>query len=257
MSDTEIRELPAKPEAVYFFGTCLVDLLYPESGLAAVELLEQHRIEVIYPQAQTCCGQPAFNSGFRKEALRVARSQIALFPKSLPVIVPSGSCAAMMHVHYPHLFAGEADEAQALAFAQRVVEWSDFVARVLKPELEDRGQPVRVALHASCHLLRELGTAQAPVSLLAGLKNVELVELADASECCGFGGTFAVKHAGISTAMVQDKCAALRASGAEVLVSGDCGCLMNIAGSLNKDNPEAPLRVVPLAGFLKERCHGA
>ncbi len=321
---TSARPYPPKPAEVYFFGTCLVDLIYPEAGLAAVELIEREGVRVIYPQGQTCCGQPAFNSGYVREAREVARAQLALFPKPIPIVVPSGSCGAMLRVHTPKLFDPEgfepggepdsepggepgsesgsaaadpsfgaaaaeraqarAEASQARALGARVFEWSEFMLHVLRVSLSDRGAPCRVTYHPSCHLLRELGVTDAPQRLLGQLRQVELVPLPAAEQCCGFGGTFSVKHGEISAAMVADKCAAVRESGADVLVSGDAGCLMNIAGALDKaplrsgasplrgaaalrgaGAPNAagrpvhagkPVRALPLAQFLKERVDG-
>lgn len=244
------EQYPPRPEAVYFYGTCLMDTLYPQAGLAAVELIERQGVTVIYPQDQTCCGQPPFNSGYREEARTVARAQMALFPKPIPVVVPSGSCGAMMRAHYADLFEG-AEREQALAFAGQVYEWSEFMVHVLRVTLADRGAPLRVAYHPSCHLLRELGVGDAPETLLSQLGGVELCPVRGATECCGFGGTFSVKHAAISAAMVADKCQAVVESGAEALVSADCGCLMNIGGALARR--ESPLRVLPLAQLIKER----
>jgi L-lactate dehydrogenase complex protein LldE len=260
-----IRAYPPKPSEAYVFGTCLMDLFYPQAGLAAVELMEREGVRVIFPPDQTCCGQPAFNSGYRDEARRVARAQLALFPKPIPVVVPSGSCGAMLARHYPELFAGEPDEARARDFAARVFEWSDFMVNVLRVRLRGRGAPCAVTYHPSCHLLRELGPlgngAQAPQTLLAQLEGVELRPLPDAEVCCGFGGTFAIKQAAISEAMVVDKCRAVAESGAQVLVSVDCGCLLNIGGALERSGkPTAagtPVRVLPLPQFVKERIDGA
>ena len=249
------RSYPPKPEAVYFFGTCLVDTFFPQAGLAAVELIEREGVRVIFPQGQTCCGQPPFNSGYRAEARSVARAQLVLFPKPLPVVVPSGSCGAMLGAHYPELFRGEPEHAAAQAFSARVFEWSDFLVNVLRVHWEDRGPPVRVAYHPSCHLLREMGVREAPRRLLGALAGVELLDLFDGEECCGFGGTFAVKMQALSEAMVADKCRAVRESGAEVLVSMDSGCLMNIGGALARGG--APVRCVPLPLFLRERIAGA
>lgn len=242
----------AKPEEVYFFGTCLVDTIYPQAGLAAVELIEREGVRVIYPPGQTCCGQPPFNSGYRNEARQVAASQMALFPKPIPVVVPSGSCSAMMHHHYPALFAGDAAQVtQAEQFAARIVEWSDFMVNVLAVKLKDLGPPVKVTYHPSCHLLRDMGVRDAPLHLLRQLQQVQFCPLPDAEECCGFGGTFAVKQGSISWAMVDDKRRTVDESGADVLVSMDCGCLMNIGGAMAKAGQTT--RAVPLAQFVMER----
>lgn len=251
MSHLPPRAYPAKPEAVYFFGTCLMDVFYPDAGVAAVELIEREGVRVIYPQGQTCCGQPPFNSGYREEARRVAAQQMALFPKPIPVIVPSGSCGAMMRVHYPALFAGEAEHSAARSFSERVYEWSEFLVNVLRVRLEDRGTPLKATYHPSCHLLRELEQGEGPLALLRQLGNVELVPLPQAEECCGFGGTFSVKHEAISGAMVHDKAENVRATEASVLVSADSGCLMNIGGALRRGG--GPIAVKPLAQFIHER----
>lgn len=245
------RGYPPKPEAVYLYGTCLIDMLFPEAGLAAVELIEREGVRVIFPQAQTCCGQPPFNAGYRREARAVARDQLALFPKPIPVVVPSGSCGAMLHVHYPELFAGEPEERAARELAARVFEWSDFMVNVLHARLEDRGPPLKVTYHPSCHLLREMGVRDAPQALLAQLTRVEVLPLADAEECCGFGGTFSVKMSAISEAMVLDKCRAVTESGADLLVSTDGGCLMNIGGAMTKAGSRAGH--MPLPQFIQQR----
>ncbi|HEX9161886.1 MAG TPA: (Fe-S)-binding protein [Thermoanaerobaculia bacterium] len=240
----------ARPDSVYFFGTCLVDLFYPQAGLAAIRLIQREGVRVIFPQGQTCCGQPAFNSGYQDDARAVARKQIALFPGDLPIVVPSGSCAAMMRHHYPALFEGEADHAAAAAFASRICELTQFLT-TLGIELRDRGEPVKVAWHASCHAMREMGVGDEPKSLVRQLSNVELLELSRERECCGFGGTFSVRYPEISAAMVSDKAADVVATGAQELLSADCGCLMNIAGALGAKG--VPLRARHVAEFLWER----
>lgn len=257
MTPATTRAYPERPDAVYFFGTCLVDNFYSQAGLAAVELIEGEGVRVIYPQDQTCCGQPPYNSGYQQEARRIARSQMALFSKAIPIVVPSGSCAAMFRNHYPELFqapdvSGE-EQSLAASFAGRVYEWSEFMHHVLKVNWRDRGAPVRVSYHPSCHLLREMGVRDAPLALLAQLAHVTLQPVQDSEECCGFGGSFSVKQEAISAAMVADKCQNIVAGGAQVLVSGDCGCLMNIGGALAKGGHAT--RVLPLAQFLKERVH--
>jgi L-lactate dehydrogenase complex protein LldE len=248
--------MPA-PRAVYCFGTCLIDLLYPRAGLAAMQLLRQAGVRVVFPQGQTCCGQPAYNSGYRDAARRVARAQLDAFPEDLPVVVPSASCAGMLAVHYPTLFAGTPDQARAEALAGRVVELTDFLLRVIDWRPVDRGPPLRVALHSSCSARREMGVAEATRELLGRLAGVETVEPDHAHECCGFGGTFSIKQPEISAAMAADKAAAVRATGAEVLVSQDCGCLMNIGGTLahragEGGAPPGP-RVLHVAELLWER----
>lgn len=240
-----------KPSSVYFFGTCLIDLLYPQVGLSAMRLLAREGIRVIFPQGQTCCGQPAYNSGYREEARRVARTQLDAFPEDLPVVVPSASCAGMLRVHYPALFDGTPDAARAKLFADRAVEVSDFLVRVLDLRPRDLGPPIKVAVHNSCSARRELRVAPATLELLARLSNVEAVEPDHAQECCGFGGTFAVKQPEISAAMAADKARSIVETGASLLVGQDCGCLMNLGGTLARAGQPLPVRHI--AELLWER----
>lgn len=240
-----------RPEAVYYFGTCLMDLFFPEAGISGIRLLRREGIRVLFPQDQTCCAQPAFNCGYQDEARAVARTQITLLSKPYPIVVPSGSCAAMMKRHYPALFEGDPFEQQARALAERVYELTQFLSEVLDVKLTDHGEKTRVAWHPSCHALRELEIADAPKSLLSQLSNVELAPLSRERECCGFGGTFSVREPEISAAMVEDKAGDVLATGAPVLLSGDGGCLMNIGGRLAaKGEPVAARHV---AEFLWER----
>jgi L-lactate dehydrogenase complex protein LldE len=243
-----------KPQAVCFFATCLVDLLYPQVGLSGMRLLREQGIRVVFPQTQTCCGQPAWNSGYRDEARAVARSQLDALAGELPVVVPSASCAGMLREHYPVLFAGTPEAERAAALAARVHELTDFLLRVLDLRPADLGPPVTVALHNSCSARREMGVAGAAVDLLQRLANVSLCEPDHADECCGFGGTFAVKEPEISAAMAADKTAAVRATGAELLVSQDCGCLMNLAGTLERQGGGPAVKHI--AELLWERTHG-
>lgn len=245
---------PARPDSVYFFATCVVDLFFPEAGLAGIELLRREGVEVVFPPGQTCCAQPAFNCGHHTEARAVARAQIALFPRDLPVVVPSGSCAGMMRHHYPELFAGEPDEAAARAFAGRVVELTQFLANVLDVRLSDLGGPETVTWHSSCHGLREMGLEAEPKALLAQLANVRVVPLARERECCGFGGTFSVRYPDVSAAMVTDKVADVALSGARVVLSADAACLLNIGGAMERVRVAA--RPMHLAEFLWERTRG-
>jgi L-lactate dehydrogenase complex protein LldE len=241
----------AKPDSVYFYGTCLVDLFYPEAGLSGIRLIEREGVRVIFPQGQTCCGQPAFNCGYQLEAREVARRQLDFFSKPLPIVVPSGSCAGMMKRHYPALFEGDRDHGRAEDFAGRIFELTQFLTDVLRVKLTDRGEKVRVTWHSSCHALRELEIFAQPRDLLAQLSNVELLPLARERECCGFGGTSAVRYPEISAAMVEDKAADAAATGAETLLSADGGCLLNIAGRLEAER--SPIRARHVAEFLWER----
>lgn len=247
------RPVPPKPEAVYFFATCLVDLFFPAAGLAGMELLRAAGITVIFPPGQTCCGQPAANSGFPAEARRVARQQFAAFPAALPIVVPSGSCAAMMHRHYPALFAGQPDQAEAEAFADRVYELTWFLFHVcgFDPESCPPDPPARVTWHGSCHAQREMEVDAEPQALLRALPAVELLPLKRPGECCGFGGTFCIRQPEISAAMVSDKVADIVGTGAAEVLSADCGCLLNITGALDKAG--IAVRGRHIAEFLWER----
>lgn len=242
---------PAKPEKVYFFGTCLIDMFYPDAGMAGIRLLEREGIEVIYPQGQTCCGQPAYTSGYHDQSRQVAAAQLDLFPGDWPIVVPSGSCGGMMRAHYPQLFAGTARAEQAQAVAERIWELTDFLLHVCQIRLQDLGEPMRVTLHTSCSARREMRVADAGPALLQQLDNVELVEPERATECCGFGGTFAVRHEQVSAAMVSDKVQALGATGAQLFATTDCGCLMNINGHADKEKQS--LSGEHIASFLWRR----
>lgn len=248
------RIYPEKPQSVYFFGTCLVDLFYPQAGIAGIELLQREGIHVIFPQGQSCCGQPAFNNGQRGDALAVARQQLSLFPKDIPVVLPSGSCAGMMHKHYPELFEGEPDHQEACNLANRIYELTDFLLNVVDINLEDNGAPLKVTWHASCHSQREMNVRDQPKELIKRLKNIEFIELKREKECCGFGGTFAVKHPEISAAMVADKVEDVEATGAAKLLTGDCGCMMNITGHM--EHTSSTVSGQHIAEFLWERTNG-
>lgn len=246
--------MPNRPDTVYFFGTCLIDMCFPQAGMAGIELLQREGIRVIFPQGQSCCGQPAYNSGFSAEAKAVARQQLKLFSKDYPIIVPSGSCGGMLKHHYPKLFANEPEAEEVKRFASRVYELTEFLVRVLDVQLEDRGKPIKATWHSSCHAMREMGITEDSKSLVRQLKNVELVELQNERECCGFGGTFAIKQPAVSAAIVTDKVADVRQTGASVLLSGDCGCLLNIGCAMEYQGNPIPAKHV--AEFILERTHG-
>jgi len=247
---------PEKPAQVYLFGTCVVDLFYPEAGMDSIRLLEREGIRVHFPQAQTCCGQPAYTSGYTEEARAVARTQLALFAEPWPVVVPSGSCAGMLRHHYAELFADEPETLlQVQNLAERTYELAEFLLHVCQVDYQDRGAPTKVALHTSCSARREMQTHLHGRALLGQLQAVERVDHDHESECCGFGGTFSVRMPDISGAMVADKTRALQDSGAAQVLTADCGCLMNINGALEKQR--AALRGEHLASFLWRRIGGA
>lgn len=248
----ESRNYPGKPQDVYLYATCLVDMFHPEAGKDTVALLEREGIRVHFPEDQTCCGQPAYTSGYPEEARRVARRQLDLFPEPWPVVLPSGSCAGMMRHHYPRLFADDPIlKAQAEALAERVFELSEFLVHVARVTLQDRGAQETVALHTSCSARREMGTQVTGAELLAQLCKVKLKVQDHESECCGFGGTFSLKHPDISSAMAADKLAALKATGAQGFISADCGCLLNLNHTLAARNDS--FRGEHLATFLCRR----
>jgi L-lactate dehydrogenase complex protein LldE len=225
-------------EKVGLFVTCLVDFFRPSVGFAAVKLLEAGGCTVEVPPAQTCCGQPAYNSGDRRDAQALARQTIDAFESYPHIVVPSGSCAGMISRHYPDLLKDDAVYApRAAALAARTYELVAFLTHVLK--LDRLPVPARyrarITYHDSCSALRELGIEAEPRRYLANVDGVELTELPDRQSCCGFGGTFCVKYPEISTRMVEAKTAAIAASGADTVCSADLGCLLNIAGRLRRE----------------------
>jgi L-lactate dehydrogenase complex protein LldE len=237
---------------VGLFVTCLVDLFRPQVGFASVRLLERAGCVVDVPLAQSCCGQPAYNSGDKASAAEVAAGVIAAFSRYDAVVVPSGSCAGMIRTHYPELFADSPDLlAKARALAARTWELTDFLHQrglVLDPPPAVSGS---VTYHDSCSSLRELGVRAQPRALLAQLPGLSVSELAQGEECCGFGGTFCVKYPEISGAMVSAKAADVEATGADTLLAGDLGCLLNIAGLLHRQGSNVKCRHVAevLAGM--------
>lgn len=237
------------PPRVALCVTCLGDVFYPQVGESTVRILRRLGYTVDFPEAQTCCGQPAFNAGFWREARLVARRNLAVFAGYDYVVVPSGSCTGMFRVFYPDLFADDPVlSAQAEALAARTYELSEFLVKVARVEKLGAVFEGKIAYHASCHLLRELGVVDAPQRLIAGVQGAEWVPMAQAEQCCGFGGTFAVKYPRISDAMLQKKIAALKQAGVETLVSCDAGCLMHIAGRLHRQRE--PISVLHLAEWL-------
>jgi L-lactate dehydrogenase complex protein LldE len=234
---------------VGLFVTCLIDTMRPEIGFSAIKLLEQAGYEVDVPSAQTCCGQPAYNSGERGLARDLAEKTLREFEQYDYVVVPSGSCGGMIRVHYGDLFRDDPElMGRYGVLRERVYELTDFlvnVAKVSLPPGEFRGP---VAYHDSCSGLRELGVKAQPRALLAQ-RGVEVREMKDCEHCCGFGGTFAVKYGGISTAIADEKCANVRASGTGAVVLGDLGCMLNIEGRLRRTGDTAT-RVLHVAQVL-------
>ncbi|WP_440876905.1 (Fe-S)-binding protein [Thalassotalea sp. PLHSN55] len=252
LNSQHLRHYPQKPDKVYLYGTCLADTLFPDSGIDAITLLEQQGIEVIFPMGQTCCGQPAYNSGYQEEAKKVALAQIKEFPLDIPIVIISGSCGGMMRHHYLDLLK---DEPGIQAFSDRIFEFTEFLVNVVKIELNDKGHYEKVALHTSCAARREMGVHITGQKLLGQLDNVELVVHNNESECCGFGGTFSVKHGDISAAMVNDKSDSLLNADVVRYISADNGCMLNINGALEykKEN----LRGEHIASYLLSRVNTA
>jgi L-lactate dehydrogenase complex protein LldE len=235
---------------VGLFVTCLVDLMRPRIGFAALRLLEAAGCEVVVPLTQTCCGQPAYNSGDRRAARLLAEKVIAEFEACDYVVAPSGSCAGMIRTDYPELFAGEpAWRERAAALGTRTYELSDFLVTVAKFDKVPGDFTGTVTYHDSCSGLRELGVKAQPRALLAKLPGVTLTEMNGAEECCGFGGTFAVKFGDISARLAEKKCDNVRASGADAVVLGDLGCMLNIEGKLRRMGDEKT-RVLHIAEIL-------
>jgi L-lactate dehydrogenase complex protein LldE len=224
---------------VALFVTCLVDLMRPRIGFAAIELLEAAGCEVVVPATQTCCGQPAWNSGDRAAAAKLAKKVIAEFEGFDYVVAPSGSCADHIRNEYPSILAAEpAWLARATALSSRVFELTDFLVNVAKLENLPGHFSGSVTYHDSCAGLRSLGIKAQPRALLAKMPQVNLKEMNAAEECCGFGGTFSVKFGDISAAIAEKKCANAVATEADAIIGGDLGCLLNIEGKLRRMGDE-------------------
>jgi len=236
---------------VSLFITCLADMLFPQTGRAVVRLLERLGVEVEFPRAQTCCGQMHFNSGYIDEATTLARRFVETFRDCELIVAPSASCVGMVRESYAHAarWAGDGALAQEVdELAPRVLELTEFLVDRLGVVDVGASFPHRVAYHSTCHSLRVLNLGERPLQLLRAVSGLELVELPEARECCGFGGTFAVKNADVSTAMLTDKLRAILDTGAEVCTSADNSCLMHIGGALSRQR--AGVRTVHLAEIL-------
>ena len=241
--------MPEARPRVGLFVTCLVDMMRPSIGFAAVKLLEDAGCRVEVPDTQTCCGQPAYNSGDKADAVTLARNIIAAFRGFDYVVAPSGSCAGMIVKHYPELFAeGTADHAAAVELGHRTYELVSFLTRVMKVQKVDAQFAARATYHDSCSGLRELGISAEPRQLLASVEGVSLREMTDSNVCCGFGGTFCVKYPDISDKMLEKKLKHIADTGADTLIAGDLGCLMNMAGKLKREG--SPIKVRHVAEVL-------
>ncbi len=219
---------------VGLFVTCLVDLMRPSIGFAALQLLEAAGCEVEVPVAQTCCGQPGYNSGDRASALALARKVLDEFEAFDYVVAPSGSCAGMIRTHYPDLFAGQPEAVRAAKLCVRTYELTDFLVSVMKLKGVKNNSIKTCTYHDSCAGLRELGVKTQPRELLAQVEGLTLKEMDECEACCGFGGTFAVKYGDISTHIADRKCENIAKCNADAVILGDLGCMLNIEGRLRR-----------------------
>ena len=242
---------PSRPR-VALFVTCLVDLYRPSVGFAALKLLEDAGCEVVVPESQTCCGQPAYNSGDRATATDLARAVVDAFLPYDYTVAPSGSCAGQIAHHYPELFADDPFyRGRAETLAAKTHELTAFLADVLGVKTVPARYDGLVTYHDSCSGLRELGVKAQPRALLGGVAGLAVKEMAEPEICCGFGGTFCVKYPDISNRMVGDKTKDITATGADTLLAGDLGCLLNMAGKLKREGSTVKVRHVAevLAGI--------
>lgn len=236
---------------VQLFGTCMVDSFYPEVGDATVRLLEHFGVEVVFPPGQTCCGQPAFNAGYRNEARGAAEHFLSIFTGNDPIVTPSGSCAAMVKHHYPELLKDDAKLAEAArSAAGRVYEMSQFLVQVLRAHEKVFTGSGKLTYHSSCHLTRILGVREEPLLLISALQGAEFVPMPDAMRCCGFGGMFMAKLPEISCALADEKAESIMATGADTVTGCDSACLMAIADGLKRRGSD--IKVKHLVQLLAE-----
>ena len=233
---------------VGLFVPCFVDQLKPQVGLDTARVLRKAGYEVVYPEEQTCCGQPAFNTGYWQEAIPLAERFVKIFEKFEAVVCPSGSCATMVRKFYPDLLEGRPSEKKAIEVGQRVYELSEFLVNVAKVTDLGAAFPHKVCVHDSCHALRELGVQAQPRELLRHVRGIEITEMANSGECCGFGGTFAVKFGAVSAAMGDVKAEAVKATGAEFVTAVDSSCLMHVEGVMRRRGDRA--KTIHLASIL-------
>lgn len=240
---------------VSLFVTCLAEMFYQNVARDVVEVLEHLGCEVEFPRGQICCGQPAYNSGYRKEAEKAAKQMIVSLENSEYIVTPSGSCAAMVK-EYPRMFEGNEEwRERAEHVAAKTYEFTQFIVNVLEVENVGAVYPAKATYHTSCHMTRLLNEQEAPFRLLKNVEGLELLPLANNYDCCGFGGTFAVKMAAISEQMVDEKVRHIEASTADVLIAADNGCMMNIKGRI--DRKGKPIQVKHIAQILNSRVEGS
>lgn len=239
-------------QTVQLFVTCLIDTLQPQIGEAVVKVLERAGVQVTFPMEQTCCGQPPFNAGMRYEARKMAEHTIRAFERDpAPVLIPSGSCGAMIRHGYPELFANDSDWLpRAQELAARTYEFTEYLVDYLGVTDVGARYPSKATYHSSCHLLRELGVDRQPRVLLSNVRDLELIELPHAEECCGFGGVFSVEHPEISAEMLNRKISNIESTTTPIAIVCDTGCLMHIGGGLHKQGK--PQRVLHIAEILAQ-----
>jgi len=234
---------------VSLFIPCLTDQFFPQVGINLYKVLKKAGAEVDYPDEQTCCGQPAFNSGYHTEAVELAQRFLRIFRNAQYIVAPSGSCTSMVKMFYPEILDDPGTHQLLHEITAKTYEFSDFLVNVMG--ISDLGVhfPHRVTYHDACHLLRELKVKEAPRNLMRHVRGLELIEMEESENCCGFGGTFSVKFQEISTAMAEDKAAAIARTGAEYVVANDSSCLMQIGGYLSRNGLTAkPLHLADLLG---------
>ena len=237
---------------VSLFVTCIGDRLFPQAGLAVADVLERLGYQVDFPEAQTCCGQPAFNSGYWDEAREVADHFLRVFADSDYIVIPSGSCCTMVGHHFADLYQSDASKLrQAHELESRVWEFSKFLTEVAKVDDVGARFPHKVTYHDSCHAQREMGVKAGPRQLLSNVRELELAEMDTCEECCGFGGTFSVKFDQVSGGMARTKIESIKRSGADYVVSIDSSCLMQIQGALLRSG--SAVRTIHLAEVLASR----
>ncbi len=241
-----------RSQKVTLFIQCIIDGMFPEVGFAVVRIFEKLGIDVECPAEQTCCGQPAFNSGYRKEAKRAAEHFINVFDDAEAIVCPSGSCVNMVRNHYPELFRDDARLLErAKGIGTKTFEFTEYLVDVLG--IEDLGASYegRITYHDSCHLLRGLGVKEQPRKLIKKIRDAEFVEMYDSDRCCGFGGAFSVKYPEISAAILEDKIKNIISSNADVVTGCDMGCLMNIQGILSRKR--LPVKTLHIAQLLADQ----
>jgi len=238
-----------KPRRVTLFIQCIIDSCFPDAAWAMVRVLEKQGVELVHPKEQTCCGQPAFNAGYRQEAARLAERFLDIFEDAEVIVCPSGSCVNMVRHHYAELFAHDPRLlARSAKVAAKIYEFTEFLVDVLGVTDVGAAWNGQVTYHESCHLLRGLGVSDQPRTLLKNVRGLELVEMDRADECCGFGGTFSVKYPEISEALLETKLANIQATGAGTVVGCDMGCLMHMQGMIKRRG--LPIEVRHIAEIL-------